>query len=101
MNLEERRKWGESVVSHLRKEADLEQDEVVFLAGKRYREFLTPYIKNYKVPMEGLGIGKQLKFLKQNMQNQSMILIIQNTFLIIKALLKDCILQEFNLLIQK
>jgi len=66
MTKERRREWGQSVVNQLRTEIDLEQDEVVFLAGKRYREFLTPYIKNYKVPMERLGIGKQLKFLKQN-----------------------------------
>ncbi len=56
--------WAETVLASLRKEIDLDNDNVVFLAGMKYRKFLTPHIKNYIIPMQGLGIGKQLKFLK-------------------------------------
>jgi len=68
MNDEERKIWSEKVLEKLKKEADLEKDEILFLAGKNYRKYLAPHIRNYKVPMEGLGIGKQLKFLKEKLK---------------------------------
>ena len=40
---------------------------VVFLAGQRYREFLEPSLRSrglvVSVPMEGLRIGEQLRWL--------------------------------------
>ncbi|MBM3234223.1 hypothetical protein FJZ19_03960 [Candidatus Pacearchaeota archaeon] len=65
MKIEERKAWSEKVLEKLKNVSDLEKDEIIFLAGKKYREFLIPEIKNFKVPLEGLGIGKQLKFLKE------------------------------------
>jgi len=62
----ERKSWAEKVLEKLKQRADLEKDEIIFLAGEKYRKHLLPHIKNYKVPMRGLGIGKQLQFLKQN-----------------------------------
>jgi hypothetical protein len=42
-------------------------DRVVVLAGARYREFLMGYLKArtdiVEIPMEGLAIGKQLRWL--------------------------------------
>ena len=61
--------WAEKVLEQLRKEADLENDEFIFLAGEKYRRYLIPNIKNYKIPMQNLGIGKQLKFLKEQIEN--------------------------------
>jgi F0F1-type ATP synthase beta subunit len=66
MKIENRKLWAEKVLEQLKKISDIEKDEIIFLAGKKYREFLIPHIKNYKVPLMGLGIGKQLKFLKEN-----------------------------------
>ncbi len=66
MSKNKRQKWAEKVLNNLKLKTDLNNDEFIFLAGKKYREFLSPYINNYKIPMRGLGIGKQLKFLKQN-----------------------------------
>lgn len=44
-------------------------DRIVVLAGRRYREFLMDYLRQrartVEVPMEGLGIGKQLHFLSE------------------------------------
>lgn len=43
---------------------NFENDEVIFLAGEKYRKYLINQICNYKIPMKGLTIGKQLQFLK-------------------------------------
>ena len=46
-------------------------DEVVFLAGETYREYLAPIIRDLgcttDVPMEGLGIGQQKAWLKRRL----------------------------------
>ena len=69
---EELKQWANNIITDLKIKANLENDEFIFLAGNSYRKYLLPYIKNYKIPLQGLGIGKQLKFLKekneQNMQ---------------------------------
>ncbi len=63
-----RRAWAGQVL------ADLEHvlrpgDQVVFLAGQRYRQNLIEPIQGMgckvEIPMEGLGIGEQLRWLKQ------------------------------------
>jgi len=66
MSQAEIKDWSKQILSDLRKEANLEKDEFIFLAGERYRKYLLPEIKNYKLPLKGLGIGKQLKFLKEH-----------------------------------
>jgi len=65
MPVHERRAWSDSVISELRKYADLEQDEFIILAGEKYREFLIPHIKKYKIPFQGLSFGNQLKALNK------------------------------------
>lgn len=66
MKNDEIKAWAEKVLQKLNNVADLKKDEFIFLAGERYRKFLVPHIVNYKIPLKGLGIGKQLKFLKEN-----------------------------------
>lgn len=68
MRSKEIKKWASNVVEELSKVADLKNDEFVFLAGDKYRKFLIPQIKNYKVPLEGLSIGRQLQFLKEKLK---------------------------------
>ena len=70
MNNKEIVEWSEGVISQLNKKADLKKDEFIFLAGSKYRKFLIPHISNYKIPLEGLGIGKQLKYLKEKTENE-------------------------------
>mgnify|MGYP001611839747 CR=1 FL=1 len=67
MGSNEVKKWAENVVQELMKNSDLKNDEFVFLAGEKYRKFLMPYIKNYKIPLKGLSIGKQFQFLKEKL----------------------------------
>jgi hypothetical protein len=69
MKVAERRKWAKRVLSQFEKAAQ-GINGIVFLAGKRYREFIIGPLKhkdiNVSVPMIGLGIGKQLAWLKQH-----------------------------------
>ena len=64
MHSVEKKKWANNVLEELKKVADLNNDEFIFLAGENYRKYLILYIKNYKIPLKGLSIGKQLKYLK-------------------------------------
>ena len=57
--------WADGVLLQLRNSTDLKNDEFIFLAGERYRKHLVPYMAKYSIPMKGLGIGKQLKYLKE------------------------------------
>jgi hypothetical protein len=57
--------WAKKVLVQLRRVADLEHDEVIFLAGERYRRFIMPSLRHTRVPLEGLGLGRQLQFLKR------------------------------------
>lgn len=65
MPVEDVRAWAHSVRAILENEVDFKNDQIIFLAGERYRRFLEPFLSNVEVPMKGLGIGKQLQFLKQ------------------------------------
>jgi len=64
----ERRAWARRVMKGL-KEVLAPGDRAVFIAGARYREFLVPELLrmgvNVEIPMEGLQIGKQLRWLKR------------------------------------
>jgi cytoplasmic iron level regulating protein YaaA (DUF328/UPF0246 family) len=66
-NEHEKRIWAKNVLNKLSEIADLEKDEFIFLAGKEYRKYLLPEIKNYEIPLFGLRIGEQLKWLKENL----------------------------------
>ncbi|MBU0923283.1 hypothetical protein KKG81_00245 [bacterium] len=69
---EERVIWSKNILSKLKKLTDIENDEFVFLAGKKYIEFLLPKIKHFKIPLKDAlqsepknrrGIGCQMKWL--------------------------------------
>ncbi len=62
----ELRRWSEKVLDDLKKEIDLDKDRAIFLAGNRYRKHLIPAIINYEIPLQGLPIGMQVRFLKAN-----------------------------------
>lgn len=61
-----RREWAERVLETLGSFL-APTDEVIILAGRKYREHLEgplcQRVAEVKVPMEGLGIGKQLQYL--------------------------------------
>ena len=60
MSADERRQWTEKVIEMSKKKGIKQDDEVIFLAGKAYTEYLTEYFTNYSIPyqdngLEGLG----------------------------------------------
>ncbi len=61
--------WAQGVVQQLGRKANLADDHFLILAGERYRRHLIPHLRHVEVPMEGLGIGKQISFLKQRLAN--------------------------------
>jgi len=60
--------WAEKVVSKLGKIANLQNDIFIFFTGKKYREYILPQIRYYKIPLKGLRIGEQLKFIKNKLE---------------------------------
>lgn len=58
------KEWSNKVLEDLRRKTDLEKDSFIFLAGEKYRKYLIQHITKYEIPLKGLGIGKQLKYLK-------------------------------------
>jgi len=65
MGIAEVKDWANVVLRQLGEVADLSNDLFTFLASERYRRFLLPHLPNHKVPMQGLRIGQQLQFLKE------------------------------------
>lgn len=69
MPIKDRREWAARVSSQLA-QAVPQANRVVFLAGHRYREFLSVLLTDreicVEVPMQGLAIGKQLRWLDNN-----------------------------------
>ncbi len=57
--------WAGKVLKQLSEQADLQQDHFIFLAGAKYRKYLTPHIASFGVPLEGMPIGKQLQYLSE------------------------------------
>lgn len=69
MPVRERRQWARDVTAQLACKAPTMKC-AVFLAGSKYREFLAEHLRqrgvSVRVPMEGLRIGQQLKWLIDN-----------------------------------
>ena len=70
MRSKEIKEWANSLLNQLKKSTDIENDEFIFLAGDNYRKFLLSHIKHYKIPMQGLSIGKQLQWLSKRIKNE-------------------------------
>jgi hypothetical protein len=66
MGITERRDWTRLVEWQMDEHMP-DAGRIVVLAGQRYREFLMDYLRRradaVEVPMEGLGIGRQLQWL--------------------------------------
>lgn len=62
-----RKAWAEKVMKQLVQEKiDFTRDKVIYLTGNKYHHYLAPLFKNRQLPLKGLGIGQQLKYLKAN-----------------------------------
>lgn len=65
MKQNEIKAWAERVLSQLKEVSDINNDKFIFLAGEKYRKHIIQHISDYEIPLKGLGIGRQLKFLKE------------------------------------
>ena len=65
MPASEVRAWAGMVLRQLAARSDTANDHYVLLAGARYRRYLTPHLRHFEVPLEGLRIGEQLSQLKE------------------------------------
>jgi hypothetical protein len=54
----------------LEEKCDMKKDTVIFLAGNNYRKFILPSCRYAEVPMKGLGLGRQLQFLKRKISHE-------------------------------
>jgi len=64
MSVNEIKRWAEKVREQMEGKIDFKNDEVVFLAGEKYRKYLLPLFSKTSIPLQGLSIGKQLQYLK-------------------------------------
>jgi uncharacterized protein DUF6884 len=73
MHMPERQVWATLVKAQMEKSLPA-ADRIVVLAGIRYREFLMDYLRQragtVEVPMEGLGIGRQLHYLMEALRHE-------------------------------
>ena len=70
MSSTEIKKWADEVIEKLKNMTDIKKDKFIFLAGNNYRKYLVKSIINYEVPLNGLTIGRQLKYLKERVSNR-------------------------------
>jgi hypothetical protein len=57
--------WSSNVLSQLKNRFNLKRDHFIFLAGNKYRKYLIPHIDSYNIPLQGMRIGEQLRYLKR------------------------------------
>ena len=65
LNTKEKKDWGRKVIQQLSNEADLKNDTIIILAGQEYIKPIKENISHLETPLNGLGQGQRLKFLKQ------------------------------------
>jgi cytoplasmic iron level regulating protein YaaA (DUF328/UPF0246 family) len=70
MKREDRRKWADMILSQLKAVCNINSDNFIFLAGKKYYEDLMHYLPNHSIPMEGLAIGKMLQWLNVQLSKE-------------------------------
>lgn len=61
--------WSYKVITQLQYKIK-KTDKIIFLAGVNYIKYLKMYYKNYEEPLQGLGIGKRLKFIMEELKNE-------------------------------
>lgn len=75
MDASRRKKWSEKVVGQIQE--SIEPCTLVIMAGKKYRQGITESLTDYTVivPMMGLGIGEQLRWMNQKLSQRKPIIL--------------------------
>ncbi|MEI8085107.1 MAG: DUF6884 domain-containing protein [Paludibacter sp.] len=58
--------WSIKVFESLKKKVEIDNSIFIFLAGNNYRKELVTRLNRFELPLEGLKIGEQLQYLKNN-----------------------------------
>lgn len=69
MRKAEKTAWGEKVIEQLKEVTDLEKDTFIILAGKNYTLPIQSQLKHIELPLDGMQIGKRLKFLNEKIKD--------------------------------
>ncbi len=75
MNRDERQMWAQRVASQIKACGAVRSgDQILWLAGRRYKEDLIALLKgvSHRDPLEGLGIGMRLRWLTNAISRQSL-----------------------------
>ena len=71
MPSDKRKEWADEVLKQIKQKGyNLDKDKFIFLAGKTYRQYLEPEMKNVEIPFDGLRIGQQKKALLKALKEQ-------------------------------
>ncbi len=70
-NKAERVIWSEKVIKQLKEVTNISEDHFYIFAGIPYREGLLSSLQNYTIPLEGLTQGRQMQYLKQQLNRLS------------------------------
>lgn len=62
---QERKQWSYKVYKQLQAKNVNFQDDIIFLAGENYRQYLKQLFPKATMPLQGLSIGRQLQYYKQ------------------------------------
>jgi hypothetical protein len=84
MPIDDVREWAVHCLHELAGMYDLERDHFIILAGEKYRKFITPQIKHWEAPLEGLKIGEQMHWYDQHLHK------IKEMFIKIKNMIYEC-----------
>lgn len=63
-----KKNWSYRVIKQLQCKIK-KTDKIIFLAGENYIKYLKIYYKNYEEPLQGLSIGKRLKYITEELKN--------------------------------
>ena len=70
LNPEEKKAWGDIVIEQLSNQADIKNDHFIILAGQEYIKPIAEHLSHIELPLNGLGQGNRVKFLKNNSINE-------------------------------
>lgn len=66
MTVSEREEWGKMVTAQLESKKINFNEKTIFLCGEKYRKNIIDLFSDVEIPLCGMGIGKQLQWLKAN-----------------------------------
>jgi cytoplasmic iron level regulating protein YaaA (DUF328/UPF0246 family) len=70
MTIEQIKEWSENVLKQLKALTNIKNDKYIFLTGKNYSKYIFPELVNKESPMDGLPIGKRLRWLKEKLNGK-------------------------------